>query len=626
MDNKQLGDKIIELVGGEENVNSLVHCATRLRFKLDDSSKADDEALKELPDVLTVVEKGGQYQVVVGNKVGKVYSEIMDNHTIHSGESADKSTSDAKNTGIVAKVFEYISGTFSPLIPALAGAGMIKALLAVLDMLNLINIEGSTYSVLNAASSGLFYFLPIFVGISAARKLNVNPFVGGTIAAGLLDPNFTALLTSTGKVDFMGIPLVMSDYASTVFPMLIAIALYAPLEKFVKKFTPDTIQLFFVPMIGILVMVPLTALVFGPFSQHLSTGIASVITFLLVLSPVLTGILISAAWPFLVILGVHWGVVPIMIDNYTRGGDIIAPITAAAVFAQIGIAFGIFLRTKNNKELRSLSFAATLSGIFAGVTEPILYGLILRYKKLMPLLLVSGAVGGAIIALFDVRVYAFVFPGFLTIPAFTPTLGYIFGIGASFVLATILAFIFGTEGKKKAVETEAETKAAMATEGSPAITDNQVKETVELSAPLAGEMIPLEDVDDPVFSSGAMGNGVAIEPSEGIVIAPFDGKVATLFPTKHAIGLISDTGVEVLIHIGLDTVQLKGKHYESFVEAGDTVKKGQKLIEFNIAGIQEDGYKTTTPVIITNTTDYLDVLPTASRYVDAESDLLTVVK
>ena len=626
MDNKQLGDKIIELVGGEENVNSLVHCATRLRFKLDDSSKANDEALKELPDVLTVVEKGGQYQVVVGNKVGKVYSEIMDNHTIHSGESADKSTLDAKNTGIVAKVFEYISGTFSPLIPALAGAGMIKALLAVLDMLNLINIEGSTYSVLNAASSGLFYFLPIFVGISAARKLNVNPFVGGTIAAGLLDPNFTALLTSTGKVDFMGIPLVMSDYASTVFPMLIAIALYAPLEKFVKKFTPDTIQLFFVPMIGILVMVPLTALVFGPFSQYLSTGIASIITFLLVLSPVLTGILISAAWPFLVILGVHWGVVPIMIDNYTRGGDIIAPITAAAVFAQIGIAFGIFLRTKNNKELRSLSFAATLSGIFAGVTEPILYGLILRYKKLMPLLLVSGAVGGAIIALFDVRVYAFVFPGFLTIPAFTPTLGYIFGIGASFVLAAILAFIFGTEGKKKAVETEAETKAAMATEGSPDITDNQVKETVELSAPLAGEMIPLEDVDDPVFSSGAMGNGAAIEPSEGIVIAPFDGKVATLFPTKHAIGLISDTGIEVLIHIGLDTVQLKGKHYETFVEAGDTVKKGQKLIEFNIAGIQEDGYKTTTPVIITNTADYLDVLPTASRYVDAESNLLTVVK
>lgn len=626
MDNKQLGDKIIELVGGEENVDSLVHCATRLRFKLGDSSKANDEALKDLPDVLTVVEKGGQYQVVVGNKVGKVYSEIMDNHTIHTGESTNKTTSDTKETGVVAKVFEYISGTFSPLIPALAGAGMIKALLAVLDMLNLINIEGSTYSVLNAASSGLFYFLPIFVGISAARKLNVNPFVGGTIAAGLLDPNFAALLTSTGKADFMGIPLVVSDYASTVFPMLIAIALYAPLEKFVKKFTPDTIQLFFVPMIGILVMVPLTALVFGPFSQYLSTGIANIITFLLVLSPVITGILISAAWPFLVILGVHWGIVPIMIDNYARGGDVIGPITAAAVFAQIGIAFGIFLRTKNNKELRSLSFAATLSGIFAGVTEPILYGLILRYKKLMPLLLVSGAVGGAIIALFDVRVYAFVFPGFLTIPAFTPTLGYIFGIGASFVLATVLAFIFGTEGKKKAVETTEETAAAMATEGSPASSDNQAKETFELSAPLAGEMIPLEDVDDPVFSSGAMGNGVAIEPSDGIVIAPFDGKVATLFPTKHAIGLISDAGVEVLIHIGLDTVQLKGKHYEAFVEAGDTVKKGQKLIAFNIAGIQEDGYQTTTPVIITNTADYLDVLPTASRYVDAESELLTVVK
>ena len=629
MDNKQLGDKIIELVGGEKNVNSLVHCATRLRFKLDDNGKADKKALEEIPDVLTVVEKGGQYQVVVGNKVGKVYTEIMNDHNIQAGDSngADEAGDNEKEkVGVISKIFDYISGTFSPLIPALAGAGMIKAILAVLSMLNWIDVEGTTYAVLNAASSGLFYFLPIFIGISAAKKLNANPFVGGAIAAGLLDPNFTALLEHTGDISFMSIPLVATDYASTVFPLLIAMAIYAPLERSLKKYTPDTIQLFFVPLIGILVMVPLTALVFGPFAQYISAAIASGITFMLDFSAILTGIIIAALWPILVILGVHWGIVPIMIDNYSRGGDIIGPITGAAVFAQIGIAFGIFLRSQNNKDLRSLSFASTLSGIFAGVTEPILYGLILRYKKLLPLLFISGAVGGAIIAAFDVRVFAFVFPSFLTIPAFTPILGYIFGAGAAFIAATILAFIFGTEGKRKEAKREEALKEEMQMDATPAITENEGKERVELTTPLSGEMIPLEDIDDPVFSSGAMGKGIGIEPSDGIVVAPFDGKVVTIFPTKHAIGLVSHNGVEVLIHVGLDTVQLDGKHYEAFVETDAVIKKGQKLITFDIEGIKKDGYQTTTPVIITNTADYLDVIPTISRYVGLEDEVLTVVK
>ncbi|MFJ7724623.1 beta-glucoside-specific PTS transporter subunit IIABC [Neobacillus sp. NPDC097160] len=617
MENKQLGNRIVELVGGEENIHSLVHCATRLRFKLDDHSKADKDALRNVPDVLTVVEKGGQFQVVIGNKVGKVYTEIMKNHHIQSGESASNNEKSEK-VGVMAKVFEYISGTFSPLIPALAGAGMIKALLAILDILNLINIKGSTYAVLNAASSGLFYFLPIFVGISAAKKLNANPFVGGAIAAGLLDPNFAGLLKATGDVSFIGIPLIASDYTSTVFPLLIAMAIYAPLERFVKKHTPDTIQLFFVPMVGILVMVPLTALVFGPFAQYISLGIGTAVTFLMAKSAIVTGIIIACIWPILVILGVHWGVVPIMIDNFSRGGDMIGPITAASTFAQMGIAFGIFLRSRKNKELRSLSFAATLSGLFAGVTEPILYGLVLRYRKLLPLLLIAGAIGGAIVATFNVRVFGFVFNSALTIPAYTPTLGYIFGIGAAFLAATILAFIFGTEGKKKATENSVE--------AAPLHTDEDSSKTYELPAPLKGEMIPLEKVDDAVFSSGAMGKGVGIEPTEGIVSAPFDGKVATLFPTKHAIGLISEDGVEVLIHIGLDTVQLGGKHFESHVESGSIVKKGDKLVTFDIQAIKEAGYKTTTPVIITTTADYLDVVPTNPRLVTAEETILTIVK
>jgi len=622
MDNKQLGNKIVELVGEEENINSLYHCATRLRFQLSDHSKADKEALSDTPGVLTVVEQGGQFQVVVGNNVGKVYTEIMNNHHIHAGDSSGEGESN-ENVGVVAKVFDYISGTLTPLIPALAGAGMIKAILAVLSMLNWIDVEGTTYAVLNAASSGLFYFLPIFIGISAAKKLNANPFVGGAIAAGLMDPNFTALIEYTGDVGFLGIPLIASDYSSTVFPLLLAMAVYAPLERLIKRYTPDTIQLFFVPMLGILIMMPLAALVFGPFGEYVSAGIAAGVTWLSQFSAILTGIIIASAWPFLVILGIHWGVVPIMIDNFSTG-DIINPITGAAVFAQIGIAFGIFLRSKRNKDLRSLSLAATLSGLFAGVTEPALYGLILRYRKLMPLVLISGAIGGVIIALFNVKLYTFVFNSIFSIPSYSPMVGYAIGLGASFAAATILAFIFGTEGKKRTVEAEEETKKEM--EATPAITENEGKEQIALTTPLSGEMIPLDDINDPVFSSGAMGKGVGIEPTEGVVVAPFDGKVVTLFPTKHAIGLVSDDGVEVLIHVGLDTVQLDGNHYEAHVEAEAAVKKGDKLITFDIQAIKEAGYQTTTPVIITNTADYLDIIPAGSSYVGIDDDLVTIVK
>lgn len=616
MDNKQLGDQIIKLVGGDRNVNSLIHCATRLRFKLNDHSKANPKALEKIPEVITVVEKGGQFQVVIGNKVGKVYTEVLKHHNIQAEDSKGENKTDNKGkVSVISKVFEYISGTFTPLLPALAGVGMIKALLAVLSMLNWIDVDGTTYAVFDSASSGLLYFLPIFIGISAAKQLSANPFVGGTIAAGLLDPHFTELITYTGDINFLGIPLIISDYSSTVFPLLLAMAVYAPLERLIKRYTPDTIQLFFVPMIGILIMVPLVALVFGPFAEYVSIGIAEAITFLSEFSTTLTGMLIASAWPFLVILGVHWGVVPIMIDNFSRGGDIINPITAGSVFAQMGIAFGIFLRSRKNKDLRSLSLAATLSGIFAGVTEPILYGLILRYRKLIPLLLTSGAVGGIIIALFDVRVFTFVTNGVFSIPAFSPMIGYAIGISAAFVVGTILAFIFGTGSKGKTIESEEETHAK-----------TESNERFELTTPLTGEMIPLEDIDDPVFSTGAMGEGVGIEPSDGVVVAPFDGKVVTLFPTKHAIGLESETGVEVLIHIGLDTVSLDGKYYEAHVEAEATIKKGQKLIVFDIEGIRQEGYQTTTPVIITNMNDYSNIIPARAKQVDMGDKVLTVIK
>ena len=610
----------MEFVGGEENIHSLVHCATRLRFKLVDHSKADKDALNDLTGVLSAVEQGGQFQVVIGNHVGKVYTAIMDHYAIDSSEKQNTNETQEK-VGIVSKVFQYISGTLSPLIPALAGSGMIKAILAILEVINWIDVEGTTYAVLDAASGGVFYFLPIFVAISAARYLNINAFVGGVIAAGLLEPNFTDLLDASGDVGFLDIPLIVTDYSSTVFPMLLAMAVYAPFERFLKRYTPDVIQLFFVPMVGIAVMVPLTALVFGPFAEYVSVAIASGVTFLLAKSAIITGIVIAVLWPVLVVLGVHWGIVPIMIDNLSRGGDLINPITSAATFAQIGVAFGIFLRSRKDKELRSLSFAATLSGFFAGVTEPILYGLIMRYRKLFPLVFIAGAVGGAIVAISGVTMNTFVFNSIFTIPAYTPTIGYMIGIGASLVTGTILAFLFGTTGRKKenAVEEKTETTA----EPLESTKKKNHGTIYHIKAPLEGAVLPLEQVDDPVFSTGAMGSGVAIEPSDGTVVAPFDGKVETLFPTNHAIGLTSNDGVEVLIHIGLDTVQLDGEHFEAHVETGSQVGKGDKLLSVNIEAIKESGYQITTPVIVTNTDKFLDVLPVNDKQDD---NVLTVIK
>jgi len=635
-DNKETAKFVVEHIGGEENVNSLVHCATRLRFRLADTSKVDEEALKDNPGVLTAVESGGQYQVVIGNHVGKVYQEIMDEYEIKSGSdggdsaesNADEIKKSARSKNPLSVVFEYVSGTFSPLIPALAGAGMIKALLAVLSMMGWLTAESSTYAVLEATSNGLFYFFPIFIGISAARQLKVNPFVGGVIAAGLLDPSFTALMDASQSLDFLGIPLIISDYSQTVFPMLVAMAFYAPLERFLKKYTPDTIQLFFVPMMGILIMVPLTALAFGPFSQYLSQLIASALVVLLDFSSVLTGIIFASVWPFLVVFGVHWGITPIQLDNLARGGDPLNAMAAGATFAQMGIAFGIFLRYRKNENLRSLGLAGTVSGVLAGVTEPILYGLILRYRRLIPILIVSSAAGGGLVGLFGAQMYSYAFNSVLTIPAYGPIPQYVLSVAVSFVLGAILTYVFGIEGKSK--ESAAVNSAGTATSDGANLADDK-EELVEgtqivLNSPLEGELIPLSEVTDEVFASESMGKGGAVLPTGGEIVAPFDGEITLLFATKHAIGLTDENGVELLIHVGLDTVELNGEHMTSHIEQGDQVKAGDVLITFDKGAIEEAGYSLVTPVIVTNTNDFKQIASEKSRHVETGDQIATIVK
>ncbi|PRS58471.1 beta-glucoside-specific PTS transporter subunit IIABC [Bacillus pumilus] len=612
MADSRFAKEILQNVGGDENVSSLVHCATRLRFTLKDDTKAAPEELENMDGVLKVVNSGGEFQVVVGPHVSEVYEEIVKGGKIHTGNVPTPSN---KKESLSSKIFGIISGTFTPLLGALAGSGMLKALLILLTMTGLLSKEDSTYFILSAASNAIFYFLPIFVGITLSTKLGANPYIGGLIGAALLEPNFTGLLNVEGDVTFLGIAVIVANYSASVFPIFIATSIYSLLDKFLKKTINKNLQLFLIPMISLLIMVPFTILIFGPFGLYVGTAIGDFITFISGKSGIITGVVLGSGWTFLTLLGIHTGLVPIMIQNLAQNGvDPLAAMTACAAFAQMGLALGIFLRTKD-KQLKQLSGSTFLPGFLAGVTEPILYGLFLRYKRTIPYVAISGAVGGGIIGALGAKSVAFAFPSVFSILSVSPMVYYVIGISVSFLLAALLTYFLGFEdkGTKNSIE-DHETKEVK----------QEKKENI--LSPITGHVKPLSKVNDSVFSTEIMGKGIAIEPTIGEVISPVDGTVTTLFPTGHAIGITSDSGAEILIHVGIDTVKLEGKHFTTIVKQGDQVKTGDQLVQFDIDNIKESGYQITTPVIITNTDAYLEIIETASSTVSAKEKLLTLIK
>lgn len=583
---EQFAKEVVNKVGGTENINGLFHCVTRLRFRLKDASKADKKAIEKMKGVLSVVEGNGQFQVVIGNEVADVCDTVLRMYPEIKSELRNNEVKEKQTGNVLTRMFNTMSSIFNPIIIALAGAGMIKALLVLLTTYGFMDNTGSTYKILSAAGNSVFYFLPLFLAYSSAKTFKVNTFIAVAIVGALMEPNFTGLMQATGDVvDFFGIPVVLMGYSGTVIPAILTVWVYSYVERFLKKFIPKSIEIFTLSMVALLVMVPLAVMVIGPIGVTLGNGMGDLINFLSAKSGLIAGLVVGAGWTFLVMMGIHWGIVPIMINNIANlGYDTIRPMIAAATFASAGVALGVLLRSRN-KETKAFAASTMVPALLGGITEPIVYGLSVKYKRPLIAQVIAGGIAGAFMGMFQTKAMVYVFPALTTLPAFVGDtfVYYLIGIAMAFFLAAILTYILGFEDEEVTDE----------------LTDSNKKD-LELLSCVKGEMIPLEDVKDPVFSSKTMGDGIAIIPEEGVITSPVDGSIEVAFPTGHAVGIKADNNLELLIHVGINTVELNGEHFKMLVKQGDKVKKGQELIKFDIDAIKAKGYDTTTMLLVTN--------------------------
>ena len=610
---EQLAKDIIKNVGGKENVNSLTHCITRLRFKLKDESKANTDILKNIDGVVTVVQSGGQYQVVIGNHVPDVFAAV---NAVGGFQGSSEDDTEEKMSPL-NKFIDIVSGVFQPILGVLCATGMIKGLTALLVAAGVVAETDSTYMILNSIGDCLFNFFPIFLGFTAAKKFKLNQFTGMAIGAAMVYPSITSLAGQT--VDFFGIPVVMptSSYQSTVIPIILAIFIASKVEKFFKKVIPDIVKTFFVPFATLLVVVPATFMAIGPIATIAANALGDATLAIYNFNPTIAGLFIGGFWQVFVMFGLHWGLVPIAMNNLSvLGYDPVLATSVAVCFAQTGVVMAILAKTRN-KKLKSLCIPAVISGFF-GVTEPAIYGITLPRKKPFILSCIGGAVTGGIVGLFGTKGYSVGGLGIFALPSYINPEGIdkgFYGMAIAMAAGVVVGFLLMFLSK---FEDDEETKVVKKEE-------TQLVKQEEIASPINCEVVTLAEVKDEEFSSGALGKGVAINPIEGKVYAPADGEITTLFPSLHAIGITTDKGAEILIHVGMDTVQLEGKHFNAKIKQGDKVKKGQLLLEFDKAAIEKEGYSTITPVLITNSDSYLDVIETDKRKVDRNSELLTVI-
>ena len=656
---ENLAKEIVRNVGGKENVSSLTHCITRLRFKLREESLAKDDVIKNMDGVVTVMKSGGQYQVVIGNHVPEVYAEVMSLLGLEEG-SADKAD-ETPSGNLFNRAIDIISGIFQPILGIMAACGMVKGLNALFVALGWYPETCGGYLVLNAIGDGLFHFLPLFLGYTAAKKFRLKPMIGLVIGAIMCYPTVQAgTLSAGGQVlytlfsgtmfesavytDFFGIPMIAMDYTGTVIPVIFVVYFASKCEKFFNKFIPDLVKFFFVPMLTLLVSIPAGFLLIGPLATFGSTLIAQGVMTVRNFSPMLAGALVGLTWQILVIFGLHWGFIPVYINNImTNGYDNVMMPFFACTFATSAVVLAIFFKTKN-RQLKEMALPNFISGIF-GVTEPAIYGILLPLKKPFIISCIAGCIGGGFYGAFNFRKFMMGGMGIFEFPAMIEPDGgmgnlivALAGVAITMVIAFAATMIFYKDDKKTAEETatgdrraeggsvEAEGESETDGEGKKAETRAALLHQTQLYSPLRGRVLKLESLKDDAFASGVLGKGVGIWPEEGNVYAPADGVVSVLFPTLHAIGFSTDEGVELLIHIGLDTVQLNGEGFQARVAQGDRVKKGQLLVSFDMAFIEEKGYCLETPVLVTNSDDYLEVVETAAEHVAQDDVLLKVLK
>lgn len=611
--------EILKTVGGEDNIESLVHCMTRLRFVLKDESQADDAYMKNIPGVMGVMKKGGQYQVIMGNDVASYFKELQKISTF----STNANTTSSKKKNPFEAFVDIISSCMSPLIPALLGGGMIKVLLILLPLMGLLDAKGQTYTILAFFGDAPFYFLPIMLAYTAAIKFNVTPMLAVSVAGIMLHPNFVAMVTAGDPVFLFGIPVTLASYSSSVVPILIMVWLMQYIESFFEKIIPTAIKSFMKPLLIILISGFLALVVVGPLGTYAGELLSTIILGIQDKAGWLALGLMAAFMPLIIMTGMHWAFAPIFLIASPATPDIlILPAMLASNIAQGAATLAVSLKAKN-KNLKQISAAASISALVAGVTEPALYGVNLKLKKPLYAAMISGGIVGIYIGITGLKSFAFAVPSVVSLPQFIGGGSNINIFNAlvvtvgSFLLTFILTWIFG-------FDEEPENAPVPNSEAENTVQSGS-GDTKKIAAPTSGKVVPLEKVADTVFSEKMMGDGIAILPDDNTFVAPFNGTVTTVFPTKHAIGLTSDSGIELLIHIGLETVSLDGKFFTTFVEAGDTITEGQKLVEVALDQLIAAGYDITTPVIVTNTDAYIDIISKDVTTIKKSETILYVV-
>lgn len=650
-----LAKTIIQDVGGKDNINSVVHCATRLRFKLKDEKKANDDALKDTDGVVTVVKAGGQYQVVIDNEVADVYDAVLKEVGFPGGGQVPDDDGADDDSSFIDKAVALISGIFTDILAPLSAGGIIKGLVVMCASLGWLSKTSGAYQILYAIGDSIFFFLPVFLGLTAARRFHMNQFIGAAIGATLTYPSMVALASSKTILStlfkgtafasevhttFFGIPVITMNYSSTVLPVIFTVWFASIIEHWAKKWIPTVVQMFLVPVATMIIALPVAFIVIGPVMTWVGDAIGAVMQGIYNFSPIVAGILMGALWQVLVIFGVHWGIVAVTTaDLAALGYDPILALSCMVCYAQVGVVLAMIKQTKD-KKLKETATGAFFSGLF-GVTEPAIYGVTLPRRIPFILSCIGGAISGAVIGAFHSVLYMLPSMGIFAIPAYanpkggsmTPVIGVVIAGVVAIVSGFILQILFGKKSvdadynKKQAQKVAEAANEATEVANNPIVAaseDEKLNPSTKLVSPLNGDVKPLSEIKDEVFSSGAMGQGVAIEPSEGVLHAPADGKIALVFPTGHVVGINTTDGAEVLMHIGMDTVNLQGKGFKTLVQKGQEVKAGDPLVEFNIKEIKAAGYEVATPVVVTNSKKYESINQVDNGTVEVGQEILSL--